>query len=382
MDRSYRASTDGLKKAQEAFRLRGWTKDHLAGRARCSRQTLWNFFARRSVNKNIFQSICNELGLEWENVLDCEPGQLSSSIANIDEMNGQNNDNQSISRSRQQIFPKAITLILENHKDLNRENLSQKIRVQAQTSGSLEIFGLIDPHPWINNNWTWEQIVKNLPSDSNQGWVRELEDSIYLAHCGRQEPSVVQWTFQSSDGRLFRPILYGMENGRDGSERFTVLFVKHISEGWVNNAPNIQLATLLTASILGARLQWEVCDSYLLQLDTWQGMGTEAIRKGLQKVKVSFENIEEDAKIRGQAEAPGQRNKDRLRDSFDSEEERLTIAKNMSEQEPHKQTLCNADHQENVDEVKFALIELARLNKIVIVMVAKRYFQLLNDNSF
>ncbi|MEH2457514.1 hypothetical protein [Nostoc sp.] len=346
----------------------GRTQEYLAGGASCSRQTVGKFFAKKYVDKNIFQSICNELGLEWEDIAELESGQ--------------NNDNQSISRFPQQIFPKAITLIVENPDGLTRKDLSQKIRIQAKTPWSLEIFDRNDTRPRSNDNWSWEEIVNNLPSDSNQGWVRELEDSIYQAHCGIWESSLVQWTFQSSDGRLFRPILYGMENGRDGSERFTVLFVKHISEGWVYNAPNIQLATLLTASILGARLQWEVCDKYLPQLDTWQPMGTEAIRKGLQKVKVSFENIEEDAKIRGQAEAPGRSNKDRLRDSFDSEEERLIIAKNMSEQEQYKQTLCNADKQDNVDKVKDALIQLARLNKIVTTMVAKRYFQLLNDNSF
>ncbi|MEH1847484.1 MAG: hypothetical protein V7L25_21500 [Nostoc sp.] len=281
---------------------------------------------------------------------------------------------------KEEIYLKAITLIVENPDGLTRENLPQRIRVQAKTPKSLEIFDMIDTRPRSNDNWTWKEIVNNLPSDSNQGWVRELEESIYLAHDGRRESSVVQWTFQSSDGILFRPILYRMENGRDGSERFTVLFVKHISEGWVNKAPNIQLATLLTALILGARLQWEVCANYLPQLDTWQRRGTEAIQKGLRQVKVSFENIEEDAKIREQAEAPGQKNKDRLRDSFDSENERQTIENNMLEQDLHKQTLCNADQQDNIDEVKVALIELARLNRIVTIMVARQYLKLLNDN--
>ena len=285
--------------------------------------------------------------------------------------------------SNQETYLKAIILIVENPDRLTKENLSQEIRICPQTPGSLGIFGMDDFPPRRSNNWSWEEMVNRLPPENSKGWLVELEESIYKAHCGiRGEPSVVEWTFQSSDGRLFRPILYRMENGRDGSERFTVLFVKHISEGWVNNAPNIQLATLLTASILGARLQWEVCANYWPQLDTWQRNGIEAIQKGLRKVKVSFENIEEDAKIRGQAEAPGWSNKDRLRDSFDSEEERLTIAKNMLEQEPHKQTLCNADKQNNVDKVRDALTELARLNNIVMVMVAKRYSQLLNDNSF
>jgi predicted NACHT family NTPase len=36
LSRSYRASNEGLKKAEAAFKLKGWTQDHLAGRADCS----------------------------------------------------------------------------------------------------------------------------------------------------------------------------------------------------------------------------------------------------------------------------------------------------------------------------------------------------------
>ena len=65
MGRSLRASKEGLDEAKKAFKLRGWTQDNLAGRADCSRGTVINFFARRPVAKQLFQSYCIELGLEW-----------------------------------------------------------------------------------------------------------------------------------------------------------------------------------------------------------------------------------------------------------------------------------------------------------------------------
>lgn len=273
-------------------------------------------------------------------------------------------------------FQKVITLIVENPARLTIENLSQEIRIQSQTPGSLELFGLAEARPWTNDNWSWE----DLPSDNSQGWLIELADFIWEAHRGRRrEPPVVQSTFQSSDGSLYKPILYAKENWRDGSERFTVIFVRHFSAEWVYNAPNVSLSTLLTASILGARLQWEVCDRYLPELDRWQRNGTEAIRKGLQQVKVSFENIEKDAEFRSRSEARGVKNEVRLRNSFDSKDEQNIIAKNMSEQEQYKQTLLQADTQDNVDEVRDALTQLRFLNSIVMDMVATRYSQLLTQ---
>lgn len=73
--RSLRASTAKLEKAKNAFKLKGWTQDYLAGAVGCSRQTINNFFARRPVDKGIFQIICTELGLEWGEIAELETGE-------------------------------------------------------------------------------------------------------------------------------------------------------------------------------------------------------------------------------------------------------------------------------------------------------------------
>ncbi|QDL11580.1 signal transduction protein [Brasilonema sennae CENA114] len=75
MARSLRASEAGIKKAEEAFKLKGWTQDHLAGRADCTRQVVINFFAKRPVEKKLFQNICSELNLEWGEIAELEPGE-------------------------------------------------------------------------------------------------------------------------------------------------------------------------------------------------------------------------------------------------------------------------------------------------------------------
>lgn len=72
MARSLKASVDGLKKAQSAFKLKSNTQDYLAGSVGCTRQVVINFFARRTVATRFFQAICTELGLEWGEIAELD----------------------------------------------------------------------------------------------------------------------------------------------------------------------------------------------------------------------------------------------------------------------------------------------------------------------
>jgi predicted NACHT family NTPase len=83
MARSVRASVDGLKKAQSTFKLKAWTQDHLAGRVKCQRGVVINFFAGRNVALPLFQEICTELGLEWGEIAELEES-VQRSIPNHD----------------------------------------------------------------------------------------------------------------------------------------------------------------------------------------------------------------------------------------------------------------------------------------------------------
>ncbi len=87
MARSLRVSEAGLKKAEEAFKLKGWTQDYLAGGSQCTRQVVINFFARRPVEKRLFQTICTELGLEWGEIAELEPEEKQEAkTLSIDEL--------------------------------------------------------------------------------------------------------------------------------------------------------------------------------------------------------------------------------------------------------------------------------------------------------
>ena len=83
MGRSLRVSEEGLKKAKEAFDIRGWTQDYLAGSVKCTRQTVYKFFARGDVEKRIFEAICHELQLRVAEItdLESEEEQLNTSVS-------------------------------------------------------------------------------------------------------------------------------------------------------------------------------------------------------------------------------------------------------------------------------------------------------------
>ncbi|MBD2472372.1 pentapeptide repeat-containing protein [Nostoc sp. FACHB-145] len=72
MGRSLSASKAGLKKANTAFKTKGWTQDYLAGAVGCTRQTIIKFFAGRPIAKHLFQAMCNELNLEWGEIAELE----------------------------------------------------------------------------------------------------------------------------------------------------------------------------------------------------------------------------------------------------------------------------------------------------------------------
>jgi predicted NACHT family NTPase len=86
MDRGIRASIEGLEFAKQALKTKGWTQDYLAGSIQCSRQTVIKFFARKPIEKRIFQAICVELEKEWGDISELEPDEQPDRPPNIDEL--------------------------------------------------------------------------------------------------------------------------------------------------------------------------------------------------------------------------------------------------------------------------------------------------------
>lgn len=63
--RSLQASDQGIKKAKQAFRRKGWTQEYLAGEVGLeTRQPIWKFFTGKPIDRQVFHDICLILGLD------------------------------------------------------------------------------------------------------------------------------------------------------------------------------------------------------------------------------------------------------------------------------------------------------------------------------
>jgi predicted NACHT family NTPase len=73
--RSLQASSEGIKKAKQAFLRKGWTQEYLAAEVGLeTRQPIWKFFSGKPVDRNVFNEICFRLDLNFEEIVALPPG--------------------------------------------------------------------------------------------------------------------------------------------------------------------------------------------------------------------------------------------------------------------------------------------------------------------
>jgi predicted NACHT family NTPase len=67
--RSLKASSEGIRKAKQAFNRKGWTQEYLAGEIGIeTRQPIWKFFSGKPVDRSVFNEICFVLDLTPEDI--------------------------------------------------------------------------------------------------------------------------------------------------------------------------------------------------------------------------------------------------------------------------------------------------------------------------
>jgi predicted NACHT family NTPase len=63
--RSLQASAEGIRKAKQAFKRKGWTQEYLAAEVGLeTRQAIWKFFTGKPVDRHVFNDICFVLELD------------------------------------------------------------------------------------------------------------------------------------------------------------------------------------------------------------------------------------------------------------------------------------------------------------------------------
>ncbi|GAA6623630.1 NACHT domain-containing protein [Scytonema sp. NUACC26] len=84
--RSLQASTEGIRKAKYAFKLKGWTQEYLASEVGLdTRQPIWKFFSGKPVERYVFHEICHLLDLNLEEIVQQPDEELATNSEKIQE---------------------------------------------------------------------------------------------------------------------------------------------------------------------------------------------------------------------------------------------------------------------------------------------------------
>jgi predicted NACHT family NTPase len=69
--RSLQASSEGVRKAKQAFKRKGWTQEYLATEVGLeTRQPIWKFFTGKAVDRQVFHEICLILGISADEIIE------------------------------------------------------------------------------------------------------------------------------------------------------------------------------------------------------------------------------------------------------------------------------------------------------------------------
>lgn len=233
---------------------------------------------------------------------------------------------------------------------------------------SLELFGL-DERPPGRDHWTWGELQQNVQRAEDQEWVEELRRTLSAASQGRAiEP--IQATFQAlQSGKLYRPALRRRDLERDGSMRFSVVWVEQFCEA-LSYVPE-RLGTLLTGLTMATRFRWRIIEHYLNLMPRWRT--DQARAEGCQQLLQAIVNIEKTAAYQ-RFITP-----DLLQDAFGSPAERRQVEALYTQWGEIRQELEQVLRRNNLDEITGLLEQMKGLNTEFMVLASKRYHELLRE---
>jgi predicted NACHT family NTPase len=67
--RTLQVSSAGIKAIRKTIKIKDWSQTLLAGRVRCSRQTIGSLLKGNPIDEDIVEAVCQELGLDWQEII-------------------------------------------------------------------------------------------------------------------------------------------------------------------------------------------------------------------------------------------------------------------------------------------------------------------------
>ncbi|MCG6137739.1 MAG: NACHT domain-containing NTPase [Nostoc sp. LLA-1] len=145
--RSLQASIEGMRKAKQAFKRKGWTQEYLAGEVSLeTRQPIWKFFTGQPIDRHVFNDICF--------VLELEPSEIAQEL----------------------IVGESTSLHTSADITLDVDALVQKLRfanydkIQAQC-GTLQLLDIARPID-LNHLYIDVNILEEIPS---KRWLKIID---------------------------------------------------------------------------------------------------------------------------------------------------------------------------------------------------------------
>jgi predicted NACHT family NTPase len=68
MRRTLTATPEGIKALKRLLKNKQWSQEFIAGKADCSRQTIWSLLNGNPIDCDTFMNVCGELGCNWEGI--------------------------------------------------------------------------------------------------------------------------------------------------------------------------------------------------------------------------------------------------------------------------------------------------------------------------
>ncbi len=274
-----------------------------------------------------------------------------------------------------------LTVEGEDALSIQNEQIPDNVQVESD-SVSLGMFGLgPEPVEVGRRYWNWKDLKQKLTRPEELKCIAELAKAMRLATDQGVVGELIKAVFSPrGSGKTYGLLLHRLDILPGEVKKFHIAFIEQVTKPLVQ-APDT-FSTLLSCLTLGSRLQWEVCDYYLLQL---KSLKSEAeIENNYQELRESIESIERESEFRQSTELHRSLSLDRLIWAFEQEDpKREKVKNNLKEQEGCKNKLNTAISSGLVDTetIKILLQNLRRLNKDLMVLVSQRYQEMLKSIS-
>jgi hypothetical protein len=257
-------------------------------------------------------------------------------------------------------YSKYVFVHVQDPSKLAPDRLPEDAPVESNDE-SLRLF---DKRP---GNWTWKDLEAKARLNEDQRWLEELSQAVYGAARG-DIPKSIQAVFRAVGGeRIYRPTLYRVDRLADGSMTFKVLFEEDVS--WKLDAIPLTRRDLLTALVMATRFRYELIERFrgtLLRLP-----GPPATCRTCEKIRDTIEDIEVEARSRGQLDQPG------LLKAFSSEEDIQAVRRMYEAWYVLRSELFQALDEADCARIEKQLAALADINAEFLQRGSRRYHELM-----